>query len=208
MVSVFFDIETTGLSPLDSRVTCVGFFHEEFGVRVFSALDEVSLLRDATNCLYDWIGVSLVSFNGDSFDIPFLLKRLELLGCSSFDAGVGKSKYYIDDSGVERCDGSVPGMVSCFDFWSSFLKSVSHVDLLPIISRKYVEFGGRTGTGRISKDTARSFLDVYEPRGPNAVHGLMVAKTSSDWSDIFLHNSLDLFTTKRLFDVSCDKGWL
>jgi uncharacterized protein YprB with RNaseH-like and TPR domain len=167
----FLDIETTGLSAEKARVTCVGCLTKQ-GVFVFGDSNESDLLKN----FFLWISSVpdslLVSYNGLSFDLPFLIKRGKLYG---------------------------------LDF--GFLNDFGHIDLLPLISKKYGELVSPSSTGRISKDSARRWLNIYEPAGPSAVHCLLAASVS-DFFPIFQHNVLDLFTTYFLLVKCLELGWV
>ena len=73
------DIETSGLSPETNRITCVGCYCEA-GVLIFSGKDEKSLLEDFFLFLASIPDPLIVSFNGKHFDVPFIVKRVELIG--------------------------------------------------------------------------------------------------------------------------------
>jgi hypothetical protein len=86
--SVIFDIETTGFSPKTAQVYLIGAMVEENKTWKLtqwlceSPGDESLLLQTFQDYLKEATG--LVHFNGDTFDVPFLKKRCELLGLSSF----------------------------------------------------------------------------------------------------------------------------
>lgn len=65
--AAFLDIETTGLSPLDSHITMVGILD----TKGYTAYITGKNLDDLPKCLapYDLI----VTFNGTSFDLPYLI---------------------------------------------------------------------------------------------------------------------------------------
>lgn len=90
----------------------------------------------------------------------------------------------------------------------SFINKIEHLDLLPVLSKKYGENLKPTQTGRISKDFARSCLDIYEPKAPCAINCVLIAKNSRNWSPIFMHNCMDLFTTKSLHEKCIEFNWI
>lgn len=195
MAVIYFDIETTGLNSSTDRVTCIGFLHSDLGVRIYSSHDEKRLLQDASDFLLDCSTdlKHVVSFNGVGFDVPFVEKRINLL--------------FADELVFPLNSGdpvsSLPSLLAPWDFGSK------HVDLMLLLSKKWVEVtGSRLATGRLSKNQARDWFDIYEPRAGGALHGVLVAKTQRDWSPIWMHNSLDLFTTKSLFVESRKRGWV
>jgi len=79
--AVFFDIETTGLSTFNNHVTVISAFkNKRLHTFVFDEnLDEFLDFLDDVNLL--------VSFNGNSFDIPFLENTFNLpeIGCPHVD---------------------------------------------------------------------------------------------------------------------------
>lgn len=84
---LFFDIETTGLSPKTSRVFLLGCLYctdsQVFEIRQFFAEDstdaeEYTLLKTFSDIVKT--KKHLVHFNGTSFDLPYLIHRYEALG--------------------------------------------------------------------------------------------------------------------------------
>lgn len=75
-----FDIETTGLDPINSRITCICAKTPEGEEFKFCNCEEKETIKDFLKLfdLYDI--VSLVSANGKDFDIPFILDRAYILG--------------------------------------------------------------------------------------------------------------------------------
>ena len=74
--AAFLDIETTGLSPVDSRLTMVGIL-DAGGYHAFVRGDNLDDLTEALE-QYDLI----VTFNGASFDLPYLRHSI---GARRFD---------------------------------------------------------------------------------------------------------------------------
>lgn len=78
---VFFDIETTGFDPKFSRYAMTGIFYfadnkwymEQFLTE--NREDEKTVLRETHNALTFF--KHIVTYNGDDFDIPYLLKKFE-----------------------------------------------------------------------------------------------------------------------------------
>jgi len=71
---IIFDIETTNLDPMDSRIVCISM--SEIGkdeIKTFINIDEKKVLTD----FWEEVGKDskLIGFNSDSFDIPFIIKR-------------------------------------------------------------------------------------------------------------------------------------
>lgn len=85
--SMFFDIETTGFSPIYNRIYMIGMLVKEKGEYIAiqylteNKADEAVLLRSFSDFIkpYD----VLISFNGDSFDLRFTAQRMERLNINS-----------------------------------------------------------------------------------------------------------------------------
>jgi uncharacterized protein YprB with RNaseH-like and TPR domain len=75
------DIETTGLSPVDSRVTCIGWLDKwkDSGVISICETDERKLLQDFFDTFDAWEDDAyLLTKNGKKFDMPFMAYRAGL----------------------------------------------------------------------------------------------------------------------------------
>jgi len=187
MSNIYWDIETNGLlNKIDEkRITCIGLLHNDLGVRIFSGKDEAKLIQD----FFDFIdeeckGDTWVSYNGISFDVPFVCLRAianDLTLPSCFHKAIherGKPDYIMDN----------------------------HVDLMLVIYPHFAEIVRATGTGRMTKDSARNFFNIYEPRAGSAQHCLLIAR-DENWSPILMHNSMDLFTTESLYLACVGRMW-
>lgn len=85
---LFFDIETTGLSPKTSRVFLIGLIQQKAETQSFEI---IQLLSESSNDAEEKAVLNafstfvkqkkyLVHFNGTSFDVPYLIGRYETLG--------------------------------------------------------------------------------------------------------------------------------
>jgi len=71
---MIFDVETTGLNPMEDRITCISLLNLEHDKPVsFYGEDESLVLKQFWNAIKD--NVETISFNGDGFDIAFVIKR-------------------------------------------------------------------------------------------------------------------------------------
>ncbi|MDO5028939.1 MAG: ribonuclease H-like domain-containing protein [Bacillota bacterium] len=85
--SLLFDIETTGFSRTSARIYLIGSLAKENNKYIFrqylteNSADEKLILKEFLNLAlsYDY----LVSFNGDSFDLPFIKARCQRYGLDS-----------------------------------------------------------------------------------------------------------------------------
>lgn len=81
---LFFDIETTGLSAARDPVYCIGCGYKDGGslttelLFAESAAEEPQIIRAFQERLSGF--PTVITFNGSTFDIPFLKKRAALLG--------------------------------------------------------------------------------------------------------------------------------
>ena len=137
MANLFYDIETDGLlnKMEEKRITCIGLYHDDLGIRVFSSKDESRLLAD----FFAFVDAEVsdkdtwVSFNGISFDVPFICIRAELL------------------------DIDVPSIFTNKDMgWVLG----NHVDLMKVIYPHYADVVRATSTVRMLKDSARNFFNI------------------------------------------------
>jgi uncharacterized protein YprB with RNaseH-like and TPR domain len=77
MVDVIFDIETTGLDPSENgKVLCISCLNVSTNeLKTFFDLDEKLLLSDFWDYIRSLNNPRLFTFNGDSFDIPYIIHR-------------------------------------------------------------------------------------------------------------------------------------
>lgn len=77
--SLLFDIETTGFSRTASRIYLIGSLGKKNDKYIFrqymteKQADEKILIKKFANLMYSY--ENLISFNGDSFDLPFIAAR-------------------------------------------------------------------------------------------------------------------------------------
>jgi len=73
-MEIVFDVETTGLKPMEDRITCISILNLEHNAPVsFYGENESLILKQFWNAIKDV--TKAISFNGDGFDIAFLIKR-------------------------------------------------------------------------------------------------------------------------------------
>lgn len=73
---LFLDIETTGLKPETSKITIIGTLTNS-GIRQFYDDEEQEILKSFLNFMEDMKFNELITYNGNSFDIPFLQTRMK-----------------------------------------------------------------------------------------------------------------------------------
>jgi len=72
---IIFDIETTGLNPMEDKVICISILNVDSDKPVsFYGENEALLLKQFWNAVKNTT-TNFISFNGDGFDIAFLIKR-------------------------------------------------------------------------------------------------------------------------------------
>ena len=81
MKPLFMDIETTGLDPKTCRITMVGFMSQTGFTTFYAKEDEEGDLLDNIDNLLSNLPTDqlLITYNGISFDLPFIRKRHELI---------------------------------------------------------------------------------------------------------------------------------
>ncbi len=106
---LFFDIETTGLSAEHSRVYLIGCAYPKEGkwrlIQWFA--DRTDSEKEVLSAFFAFLRdfSVLVHFNGDTFDIPFLLKRCRVLGLPYDFSGVTGVDIY---KKIKPCRGLLP----------------------------------------------------------------------------------------------------
>jgi uncharacterized protein YprB with RNaseH-like and TPR domain len=76
MAKYVLDIETSGLNPMENRVTCISVVDTETNVvATFCLENEKVMLIQFWNYLRETQAEEVITFNGDDFDLPFLYKR-------------------------------------------------------------------------------------------------------------------------------------
>lgn len=78
---VILDIETTGLNPFKNKVVLIGIKKgkkiKQWKLWKYKD-NEVKMIKDALNQILD-INETIIGFNNLKFDVPFLIKRLDIL---------------------------------------------------------------------------------------------------------------------------------
>jgi uncharacterized protein YprB with RNaseH-like and TPR domain len=80
---VSFDIETTGLNPYESKVILIGIKkgNKVKQWKLWETKDEAKMILEAVREILK-IEETIVGYNNLKFDVPFMIKRLEILGKS------------------------------------------------------------------------------------------------------------------------------
>jgi len=74
MIKLVLDIETSGLHSIEARITCISIYNiNTKNIISFCEEDEEKILKDFWNFIKE--EDKIITFNGDAFDIPFILKR-------------------------------------------------------------------------------------------------------------------------------------
>ena len=78
MSEIILDIETDGLHSITNRITCISFMNiDNLEIKSFCGKDEKEILINFWNMFNE--NDTLVTYNGDGFDIPFIIKRSLIL---------------------------------------------------------------------------------------------------------------------------------
>lgn len=92
---IVFDIETTGLNPTTSKITCICAKSISGNDYKGSHTNESGLIKDFLKWVFDENCNLLISANGKDFDIPFILVRAYLNNLlSSFGQDLIKLKHF------------------------------------------------------------------------------------------------------------------
>ena len=109
--SVCFDIETTGLHRHYSHTTVIGAAHVTGNFIAFcqwlldTPADEAKMLSEFSKYLADFD--SIIQFNGNSFDIPYITERCKIFGLSDPFSGMELIDLYRSGrtlSGIDRLE--------------------------------------------------------------------------------------------------------
>lgn len=81
---VAFDIETTGLNPYECKVVLIGMkMGEEIRHwKLWETSDEAKMISESLEEIIEIDG-TIIGYNNLKFDVPFMLKRLDVLGNST-----------------------------------------------------------------------------------------------------------------------------
>lgn len=95
-MAVFFDIETTGLNPIEDQVSIIGL-KTNSETRLWRCWegDEQTAIKGAVTEIKG-TSTTIVGFNNLKFDVPFIVKRLEGFGHPSLDLWPLYSKKWFD----------------------------------------------------------------------------------------------------------------
>jgi DNA polymerase elongation subunit (family B) len=68
-------IESMGLSPLTGKIACIGYYNDDYSHVSFGSEEDI-----LSEFLKITDGYQIITFNGKSFDIPFVYKRGIIIG--------------------------------------------------------------------------------------------------------------------------------
>lgn len=80
LTKIFLDIETAGLDPNKHRIFLIGLMNERGDTLTIKAENEAVCLSRLFRALVDKNPDILATFNGFEFDLPFIIRRCEILG--------------------------------------------------------------------------------------------------------------------------------
>lgn len=198
-MTIILDIETTGLDPTTDKLTCVGALIDREGLNTWQirqnwGTDERNMITLIALLLEHDAGTiepeRIITFNGQSFDIPFLRER-------------AKIAYHDDRDRAAQVDTT---------FAAYLAKGGPHLDLMQIAMntpelKKYM-----ASTGRISKDGLAKLFDLYVPSSMTgaacALAGEDAARGMEPRLDrVAQHNATDLFVTWRIWQEFRRRRW-
>jgi DNA polymerase elongation subunit (family B) len=176
------DIETSGLDPAQNFVVCIGVASAD-GVQQFSApardwnhnpwKAEKSILEAAEALVYSTIPNKkfLVSFNGESFDVPFLQNRLD--------------GYHLKGFLATMVGGGTPD------------RPTQHIDLMKFVKQCAGRFMAKDDAFHKFGDlyTPRNSSGAFTAR----IYNSGVA-TDVEHLEMLQHNAIDCCSTLRFFE--------
>lgn len=200
---IYLDIETTGLDPNDSRITMIGVYvHNQNygGVVQFFDEDEQLLMEKFQKFSKANINpqTTIVTYNGTSFDIPYIETRLKIL---STDSNNPPTQYWDSTRFLD-------------------LYVVRKEELREMNSKKYASqsqtcenygiYVPRNSSseyiGKLFKNMEKQ-LKVAESKFP--IHKYEYKKiTSEDIANLLLHNAIDLCSLVTLHERMMEFGVL
>lgn len=201
-MEVFFDIETTGLPDREDnvRISMIGLLSQKTGIRQFFGADCISeflteFIKLKAIAKDEGDEVQLVSFNGNHFDVPLILK---LAGKKNMDF----AKNFETHCSTHHLDLFNPARQYLVNFGE------------PITE----------GTHYISKDTSCMKMNIYTPKCISAMKCAYIMRefldteskkdffndtlNSSEFYQVFQHNALDLVATAMLYLEFRRWGWI
>lgn len=201
-MEVFFDIETTGLPDREEgvRISMIGVLSPKTGIRQFFGADCISdflaeFMKLKSIAKDDGEELQLVSFNGNHFDVPLILKH-------SGKKDLDFSRDFENHCKTHHLDLFNPARQYLVNFGE------------PITE----------GTHYISKGTSCMKMNIYIPRCISAQKCAVVMKeyfstespkdffndplNASEFYQVFQHNALDLVATSMLYHEFKRWGWI
>lgn len=176
--TVFLDIETTGLSSRNSMCFLIGLLHFDGNNFLITNLfcekyDEEFLMYLTLNAiLKSKKNLSLISFNGDTFDIPFINKRAHMLG-------LGKEQFLLLNEDFNSID-----LLKHFRKYAKLLN-------LENLKQKTIE--SSLSINRTDSFSGKEVINLYKE--------FIAFKDIEKRELILLHNQDDLIGMTALLDV-------
>ena len=185
--TVLFDIETTGLSPRRSHlylIGAIGCIHGSWTLRQWFAQkpsEESELLRSFDAFLAETGAETLIHYNGDTFDLPYLRSKYDFYGMP--------------------CTSDVPGSNDIYRSLRPFRS------ILGLSSMKQKDCERRVGIDREDQMTGAALIAVYRNYLRAASPADLQLLLLHNHDDLLgLAEILPLLSLRRLFDGSFRAG--
>ncbi|MDO5402344.1 MAG: ribonuclease H-like domain-containing protein [Eubacteriales bacterium] len=186
--TLFFDIETTGLSARNSMCYLIGAAYLEDGLWHYTQWfadnpnDEGMLLTAFFKTISKFR--YLIHFNGESFDIPFILQRSRLLGLPF-------SFYLSSKPDTGSASGSTPLPISI----DLFKRTKKMKKALKLADTKQKTIENFLKTGRTDKYSGGELISVYRD--------YVIKKDDASKELLLLHNHDDIAGLIEILPVLC-----
>jgi uncharacterized protein YprB with RNaseH-like and TPR domain len=192
------DIETTGLSPLQSKMVSVAVASRDESFVIISE-DEHRLFTDLTNwlCSPHREKGTIVTWNGGGFDWPYMLTRAELIRAEDFLSNLTMVPSDDRPPVYKPTEGHAGGYIVKFG-------GHDHVDIMRPWKPWSVEKGIRNGLKDVSKAHGIEVIEVDRTKISSLTRAELVAYNISDVAATYelaekLGDTLETWRDSKLF---------
>ena len=194
LTSLTIDIETEGLNPELNRTYAIGCLDENNKIQIFIDNDERLVIGEFLNHLKSKLPHQLIGYNLFAFDLPFIIRRCEILGIN----------HPFKISNKKRTIGNTRVNGQPMEFYEIFLRGCNIIDCYQLVARW--DYSNNTLTSKSLKNVVYEMglvedsLERVELSHEEIISCWKAGSNSEGWKTLQSYLEDDLTTTKLVAD--------